>query len=280
MRPPCSAELDRDDARPYFVWDQTFGASSRSPTWSCASRRWSAASGADAHSGVGSWIIGAPMASSSILTELQRDVLAGFFRVADGFFLSEGTALAEYYLHHRSSVDLDLFTTSADALPHGRRFLEAACTDAGARMEPVREYPGYQEHRTVRGGEVLKIDLVHDTAIQLLVDKPRFGGIVVDSIEDLAANKICTLLGRAEIRDLVDLYFLDREGYRVPERLGDAQRKEGGVEAATLAWILGEIRLREIPTFLLKPLTPQDLQAFVDRLATELARQSFPTRST
>jgi len=22
MRPPCSAELDREDARPYFVWDQ------------------------------------------------------------------------------------------------------------------------------------------------------------------------------------------------------------------------------------------------------------------
>lgn len=143
-------------------------------------------------------------------------------------------------------------------------------------MEPVREYPGYQEHRAVRRGEALKIDLVHDAAVQLQPEKPRFGVVVVDSIEDIAANKICTVLGRAEIRDLVDLYFLDREGYRVSERLADAQRKQGGVEAATLAWILGEIRVREIPTFLCKPLAPQELQDFIDRLAADLARQSFP----
>jgi hypothetical protein len=99
-----------------------------------------------------------------------------------------------------------------------------------------------------------------------------------NSIEDIAANKICTLLGRAEVRDLIDLYFLDRHGYRVLDLLSDAQRKGGGVEAATLAWILGEIRVREIPTLLRVPLVPRDLQDFVDRLAGDLARQSFPSR--
>lgn len=48
----------------------------------------------------------------SILTSLQKKFLTAFFASPLGgeFFLSGGTALAAFYLRHRRSQDLDLFT--------------------------------------------------------------------------------------------------------------------------------------------------------------------------
>src|SRR3989338_4948142 len=52
----------------------------------------------------------------SLLTIEQKNFLQSFFQTYLGteFFLSGGTALAEYYLLHRLSQDLDLFTSNQD----------------------------------------------------------------------------------------------------------------------------------------------------------------------
>lgn len=55
----------------------------------------------------------------SILTPLQRIVLDGFFTHGGsrhGYHLTGGTALSEFYLRHRVSDDLDLFTRKENAL--------------------------------------------------------------------------------------------------------------------------------------------------------------------
>lgn len=46
------------------------------------------------------------------LAKLQRDTLTSFFEkpVSKVYFLTGGTALAGFYLFHRESIDLDLFT--------------------------------------------------------------------------------------------------------------------------------------------------------------------------
>ena len=50
--------------------------------------------------------------SKGILDKAQREILEVFSRFpdADRFYLTGGTALAEFYLGHRRSFDLDLFT--------------------------------------------------------------------------------------------------------------------------------------------------------------------------
>jgi Nucleotidyl transferase AbiEii toxin, Type IV TA system len=78
---------------------------------------------------------------------------------------------------------------------------------------------------------------------QLIPDKPVVGGIRVDPPEEILANKLCTLLSRAEIRDIVDLRALERPGYRTEEALPAAVRKDGGLTPAQLAWVLSEIRI-------------------------------------
>jgi len=216
--------------------------------------------------------------SDRSLTSAQRRLIAAFFARTDEFFLTGGSALAGYYLHHRTSADLDLFTASDEAFPHGKRLVEDAVRSLGGTVEVLREYPGFAELQARVDGESLKVDLVRDTAPQIESDKPRFDGAVVDAVHDIAANKICATVGRAEIRDLVDLFFLHRVGHNLEQAITNAQAKDTGVEPATLAWILGQIRVRSIPPTVLLPLTAAELQAFIDGLAAELARKSFPTR--
>ena len=59
-----------------------------------------------------------PERKPGILTPLQQSFLTGFFAydVGEQFFLTGGTALAAYYLHHRLSDDLGLFTVDDEAL--------------------------------------------------------------------------------------------------------------------------------------------------------------------
>jgi hypothetical protein len=66
------------------------------------------------------------MASSTDrLTRLQRSLLEAFFRAESRFLLTGGAALAGFYLHHRPTLDLDLFTLDPAAFDTGRRALEA-----------------------------------------------------------------------------------------------------------------------------------------------------------
>ena len=58
------------------------------------------------------------------LTPLQSEFLTRFFATDTGqyFFLTGGTALAVFHLHHRVSVDLDLFTLNDLALREGEGY--------------------------------------------------------------------------------------------------------------------------------------------------------------
>ena len=52
------------------------------------------------------------------LTPLQSEFLTRFFATDTGqnFFLTGGTALAAFHLHHRVSVDLDLLKSSSSSI--------------------------------------------------------------------------------------------------------------------------------------------------------------------
>ena len=50
-----------------------------------------------------------------ILTKLQWDFLSRFFQESPPFFLTGGTALSAFYLRHRYSEDLDLFSLDGAA---------------------------------------------------------------------------------------------------------------------------------------------------------------------
>lgn len=149
----------------------------------------------------------------STLDPLQQELLHAFFDKEERFFLTGGGALAGFHLGHRKTRDLDLFTVE-EALGEGISTLRRIVGDLDATLETLRTAPDFHRFLVRRGSESVVVDLVLEQAPQL-ADKVRFGKIRVDPPEEILANKLCTLLSRAELRDLVDVRALERAGYPI-----------------------------------------------------------------
>jgi hypothetical protein len=96
-----------------------------------------------------------------------------------------------------------------------------------------------------------------------------------DPAEEIFANKLCTLLGRSEIRDLVDVRALEGLGLSLTEALEAAQRKDGGLTPAQLAWVLSEIRVGDEAS-LPGDVSPSDLRGYLQGLIERLVRLARP----
>lgn len=215
------------------------------------------------------------MVFSSELTLLQKEVLARFFRYERGFFLTGGAALIGYYLHHRSTSDLDLFTLDREAFERGPFVVLQVAEELDSAVEVRQDAPGFKRYALARGAEGVVIDLVHERALQLATAKPTIDGVVVDPREEILANKLTALVGRMEERDLVDVYFLERAGLRVEDHLAAALAKDAGATPATLAWLLSEIQIPDeakLPALV----TPSELREYVAGLVKRLRLKAFP----
>jgi len=208
------------------------------------------------------------------LDRLQREVLAAFFAREGRFFLTGGAALVGYYLGHRTTHDLDLFTTE-DLLEDGLAALAASAREVDATLEPIRTSPDFRRFLLRRGDEALVVDLVRDSAPQLFPDKPVIGGIRIDPPEEILANKLCTLLSRSEIRDLVDVKALEQKGFSIEQAFPLAMRKDGGLTPGQLAWVLSELR---IGTDASPPgdVSGSELREYLEDLRHRLAKMAFP----
>ncbi len=210
----------------------------------------------------------------SRLTRFQAELLEAFFRQEGRFFLTGGGALAGYHLGHRDTHDLDLFTASP-IMEDGVRALRAAATETGASWQDVRTAPEFRRVVLSRGNESVIVDLVVEHAEQLRPEKPLHGVVRVDPAEEIFANKLCALLGRSEVRDLVDVRALEGLGLSLPEALAAGQRKDGGLTPAQLAWVLSQITIGDDA----KPpggVAPAELRDYLRDLVDRLARLAHP----
>lgn len=211
----------------------------------------------------------------SKLSPFQREVLEAIFAREQEMFLTGGAALAEFHLGHRTTDDLDLFTTSAAAFERSRYVIRAVADDLGASLDVRQDAPGFRRYAIARADSTVIVDAVHEQTVQRIANKPRIGAVVVDPPEEILANKLTAVVGRMEERDLVDILFLERAGYRVEDALPSALAKDGGCTPATLAWLLSEIR---IPDGIVLPgnVAPETLRTFIDDLVVRLRRSAHP----
>ena len=212
-------------------------------------------------------------APTSRLTPFQEEVLGAFFERAKGFYLTGGAALAGFHLGHRETHDLDLFTL-VGPLTDGVEALRDLARAIRARCEEVRTAPEFRRFVLSRGDDSVVVDLVVERAPQLVADKPWVGSIRVDPPEEILANKLCALLGRAEIRDLVDVCALERSGQSLELALAAGQQKDGGLTSGQLAWVLSQISIGEearVPGGMTAPELRRYLLSLIDRLVA-LAR--------
>ena len=151
----------------------------------------------------------------SVLTHAQRAFLSNFFARTRAFYLTGGGALAEYYLGHRLSQDIDLFTQDREAWQSIESDLQAAAAAVGASLEFRAAQESNELHRAILrlpDEPDLKIDIVRDAPPHFGEPTMREDGVIVDTLENIAVGKLSALYGRAYPRDFVDLYFLLNSG--------------------------------------------------------------------
>lgn len=222
------------------------------------------------------------MASSPLsrLTVLQEDLLREFFSREQRFFLTGGAALGGFYLGHRETEDLDLFSPPGVDLEDASRVLNESARAVGATLEPVRRFAEFQRWLARRGQETCVVDLVVDRAPQVDLQKVVRGILRLDTLREIAANKLSALIGRSEAKDLVDLQaLLGLQQFRLEDAIRDASLKDRGVDPATLAWVLDSIRIGP-EAALPGAVDPKELDEFRRDLVARLRGMAFAqTRS-
>lgn len=212
------------------------------------------------------------------LTPLQLAVLKQFFATDAGkrFFLTGGTALAAFHLYHRKSVDLDLFTLDDLAMREAGLILPQLAADLGCQIGRARTTEHFRQFLLEpETGDPLQVDLVRDFGPQY-GQRMIVGNIVVDSMENIGANKLTAILGRTEAKDFVDLYFILQAGYEFEDLLAKAREKDLGLQPFYMAGTLLQVHnLHTLPTTT-PPLALAELQAFITSLADRLLDQLRP----
>ena len=181
-----------------------------------------------------------------------------------------------FYLDHRLSYDLDLFTTQSVDSQQLRNQLLRLAGAIGANCESLQTTPDFHRFILRRGDEREVLDFVVDRIPQIDDVKERIGGIRVDTLTEIIANKWAALIGRMELKDLIDLFFIEREGHDVLSHLASAARKDAGFEAATLSHLLNSVRLDSEPKVMIIKLDLDEFRAFVERIRRELAHRALP----
>jgi len=227
--------------------------------------------------------------SSKVLTGMQEQVLRLLFEKGlgeRGYYLTGGTALSEFYLQHRYSDDLDLFTREIKApdadFPDMRNWLiSSGFTITNAQLQP--EFVRFFVRQEKESEDALKIELARDAGA-MLAPPLRIDKMIVDSFEDISVNKICAIYGRMppEVKDFCDLHFiLNTSGFSIEYLLARARENQADfdTEEGRLTFAVNLMSAREFRHLprMLKPLSLDELRERLEPLALEIIRSLRPT---
>lgn len=145
------------------------------------------------------------------LYPLQNGILKAIEKLSLPFYLTGGTALSRFYLQHRFSDDLDFFINED---PNFSTYTAAVISEL-TKMEDINinknnliATPNYVSINITKDNIPLKIDFVNDIPVHFgdFRSYPLFNK--VDSIVNILTNKITALIGRNEIKDVVDVWAI------------------------------------------------------------------------
>jgi predicted nucleotidyltransferase component of viral defense system len=155
--------------------------------------------------------------------------------------LTGGAALAGFHLGHRTTRDLDLFWHGCDSIADVRREVMARLRSAGFEVSTLRTMDAFSTVNVTHGGESVVVDLVAEPVASIeppQLTEHRGVSILVDTVHEVLVNKLCALLHRSELRDLVDIRALLDAGGDLDRAVADAPAKDGGFSALTLGWTM------------------------------------------
>ncbi len=215
-------------------------------------------------------------------TALQDRFLTQFFTsaVADGFYLTGGTALARFYFHHRESIDLDLFTNQPDVdFDAVNRAVLGILQTLDLRIQSQVTTAAFLQYIVDdQNGVTLKVDMVRDVPVHF-GDTLEINGVRLDSLENIGANKVLAIFGRTDAKDFIDLYWiLQRTSLAFGDLYALAKGKDLGLSELYLAYALhSAARIKLFPR-MLEPLPWDQIVAFFEALARDLLLRAAPDK--
>jgi len=150
------------------------------------------------------------MASKTILSKKQQELLDLISKERDicrSFYLTGGTALAEFYLHHRYSEDLDFFSEYEFDPQAVSVFWQKIKKIAGIKKVDFEQSFNRNLFFLDIGKEVIKTEFTY-FPFSRIEAKKKIGGLAIDSLLDIAVKKIFTIYQKPRARDFIDLYFI------------------------------------------------------------------------
>jgi hypothetical protein len=216
---------------------------------------------------------------SKSLTPLKKDFLNLFFKRCGDFFLTGGSALSIFYLDHRLSYDLDFFTMNPVDWHYINNITIDIAQTMGADITKIVSSDLFCRYELIRNDEKEIIDFIIEKVPQLEATKNKFDNIIVDTINEIGINKICTLVSRSEIKDIIDLYFLSKQGFDIIANVENAQKKDAGIDPAMISFLLSQITIHSISDydFMIKDVTVEEINEFIQDLLSKLSLLSFPS---
>lgn len=214
------------------------------------------------------------MGQISILTKEQQIVLdlvadGEFFR--ENFYFTGGTALSNIYLHHRESADLDFFSFKRFDTQIVDQFLTDSSSRYGFTFESEYRDPLYVCFLAFPSDVKLKVDFSYFPHKQLETGR-IYRRLRVDSLLDIAVNKIFAVTQRIEVKDFVDLYFLLQKFSVWDLREGVRIKFQRDLEPMMLgADLLSVEDFTFLPTMYV-PLTLNQLKVFFRKEAKKLGK--------
>lgn len=215
--------------------------------------------------------------SELTFTPLQKFIFDEFTKnrsLTKQFYFTGGTALSAIYLHHRESEDLDFFSEIDLDNEEIEDFIESI---SRSKKFKIRFTPRERTRifELLKNGKVeIKIDFAY-YPYKRLKKGTKIGVVVIDSLRDIATNKLHTITARTEVKDFVDLYFLLRSNPLKEFTLWDLIYgvKEKFKIELDLVWLGSDFlkvnQFDYLPKMLV-PLKLSDLQSFYKDLAKEL----------
>lgn len=162
------------------------------------------------------------------LNEIQKKVLNFLSKspLAEKIYFTGGTLLAAFYLHHRKSKDLDFFSDNPVVQSEIIEFINGLKKELYLpKAKEKRIYDRFEFF--ISNGEEVRLEFVH-YAYPKIKKRKKWNGVYVDSLDDIAANKLMAFFDRNETKDLFDLYFLiTKKGYKVQKLLKLTEKKFG-----------------------------------------------------
>ncbi len=145
-----------------------------------------------------------------IIVEIQKRVLSFFSQFPDSseFYLTGGTALAEFYLGHRLSYDLDFFTSENGLISPFSEAMQEELVKRGFAADLVRRFETFAEFKLRKNEERTTIHLAYDSPFRFSPPVDTILGVKVNDYTDIVVDKLLAFFGRAEPRDAIDLFFI------------------------------------------------------------------------